>query len=311
MIEYMTADRTANSIMQDSSFSGCYLIVEGNKDYKLYNKFIEDGIRIREAWGCEKVKETLEILEGRGFKNKVGIIDSDFSKILNIKFDIKDLFITDYHDIEVMMIKSTALSTTMDVFCRKERVDEFTKSIHLLQILFDLGKHIGLLKLANKEYGLGLIFKPEKVDGNQLKYKEFISERDMTFLGIETMIQTVINYSRVRSTGLATLDNIKQKYLELSKKEFIEEHLVNGHDLTNILYILFKKVLKSSNKMLNDFNSIEDSLIMSYEAYEFVQTDLFKNLLQWSNEKHVNLFKERVLSLYHRDAKIEETKIAN
>ncbi|MRN55588.1 DUF4435 domain-containing protein [Paenibacillus monticola] len=310
MNEYITADRIANSIMQDSSFSGHHLIVEGIKDYKLYRKFMSENIRIKEAWGCEKVKETLSILEARGFDKKVGIIDSDFSKLLDIKFDIKDLFTTDFHDIEVMMIKSTALNTIVDLYCRREKVEKFNQGIEVSQILFDLGRHIGLLKLANKMYGLGLVFKPKELDGNQLKYRQFISESDLSFLGYEAMIQTVINYSRGRSPQLASSDDIKLYYHELSKNNFAEEQLVNGHDLTNIIFILFKKTLKSSNRMLADFNSIEDSLILSYEAYDFVNTKLFKDLLQWSIENHITLFKETVLSVYYGTSK-ELDKIAN
>lgn len=310
MIEYITADRIANSIMQDTTFSGHYLIVEGNKDYKLYKKFISDSIRIKEAWGCEKVKEVLDVLERRGFNKKVGIIDSDFSQLLDIKLDIKDLFVTDYHDIEVMMINSSALTTVIDVFCKREKFEEFSKGVEVYRIIIDIGKNIGLLKLANTLFGLGLVFKPKEVDGKQLKYREFISERDLSFLGLEAMFQTVLNYSRGKSAQLATLEDIKQRYQELSNEDFIEEQLVNGHDLSNILFILFKKVLRSNNKMLVDYNSIEDSLIMSYESSDFVNTRLFKKLFQWSIENDVNLFKEPIVNIYLGSNK-ELDKIAN
>lgn len=298
MIEYITPDRIANSIMQDSSFLGHYLIVEGTKDYKLYSKFISDDIRIKEAWGCEKVKETLNILEERGFQKKLGIIDADFSRLLNIEYRINGLFTTDCHDIEVMMIKSSALNTILDLYCRREKVDEFAKG-ELTQIIFNLGKQIGLLKLANKKFGLGLVFKPKELDGNRLKYREFISERDLSFLGFETMIQTVVNYSRGKSPKLSSFDDIKERFQELSTKNFAIEQLVNGHDLTNIIYILIKKVLRSSNRMLVDANSVEDSLILSYEVWDFVRTELFGNLFQWSIDNNVNLFKGVVLSVYH------------
>lgn len=294
----MTPVRIANAIMQDSTFIGHYLIVEGKKDFKLYNKYIDKENKIREAWGCEKVKEVLTILEERGFHRKLGIIDSDFSKILDINHDLTNLFVTDFHDIEVAMIKSNALLNILEIFCDEQRLTEFKKEREITEWIFSIGKKLGYLKLANKIYGLGLVFKPKLPDGNQLKYKEFISERDLSFLGVEKMIQTVINYSRNKSDNIATFEEINEKYNEVAQNAYQEDQLVNGHDLTNILFILIKKVLRSNNKMLLDFNSIEDSLIMSYEANDFVQTRLFLELFQWSMTNGFNLFKGNVNKTY-------------
>ena len=80
MEQYITPERTANAILQDNSFNGYYLVVEGNKDVKLYGKFVNNqDFRIKPAFGNEKVKEVLSILEDRGFDKRIGIIDSDFN----------------------------------------------------------------------------------------------------------------------------------------------------------------------------------------------------------------------------------------
>ena len=42
MEEYITPESIANRIMQDHSFKGYSLIVEGIKDYTFYSKFIHD-----------------------------------------------------------------------------------------------------------------------------------------------------------------------------------------------------------------------------------------------------------------------------
>ncbi|KOR90376.1 DUF4435 domain-containing protein [Paenibacillus solani] len=291
MIEYITPERIANSIMQDRTFTGHYLIVEGNKDYKFYNKFVTKEISIKEAWGCEKVKSIINILKERNYNRAIGVIDSDFSVILEETIDCDEVFVTDFHDIEVMMLKSTALYSILDLFCSKEKMVEFFKDKDALDILMELGVEIGLLKLANKLYNLGLVFKPEKPEGNQLKYKEFVSDKDLTFLGKDSMIRTVVNYSRNRTGKVASTEDINEKLNLLSTEMYDQAHLVNGHDLTNILFILIKKVLKSSNKMLHDYNSIEDSLILTYDYCEFVKTELFSKLYLWSRDRGINFFK--------------------
>lgn len=296
MEAHITPERTANAIMQDTQFNGYYLIVEGNKDVKLYGKFInESNIKITPAFGNEKVKKVLEILDERGFEKRVGIIDSDFQKILNITEDIGGLFITDEHDIEVMIIKTKALENVLNVYCSSQKIKEFEKNkgTTIREALLSLGKEIGYLKLANKVYDLGLVFKPKNVDGKQIKYNKFICEKTFNFLGAENLIDATINYSRNRSDSLKEKEIITEKFIEISEQELDLMQLVNGHDLSNFLYILMKKILKSRSRMLNDFNCIEDSLILAYEFSYFQETDLFTQIVNWSKEKNVQIFAEK------------------
>lgn len=289
----ITPERIANSIMQDKSFKGYYFIVEGKKDSKVFSKFVNDEIvRIRPAFGCEKVKRVLSILEERGFNHKIGIIDRDFMDILGAEENIDGIFITDDHDIEIMIIKTHALENVLKVCCTKNRIKEFEKSNGktIREIIFNLGKEIGYLKLANKIHSLGLIFKPKHPDGNQFKYKNFISSETLEYKGHIELINTIINYSRSKSDDIVARNTIETTFNNVREKEYDLNQLVNGHDLSNILFLLMKKVLKSKNKLLADFNSVEDSLILAYEYSDFQRTRLYHNLENWSNNVGIYLF---------------------
>ena len=50
-----------------------------------------------------------------------------------------------------------------------------------------------------------------------------------------------------------------------------------------------KKVLKSRNKMLINNNSVEDSLILSYEYDFFKKTDLYASLKKWSDDRKLKI----------------------
>ena len=76
----------------------------------------------------------------------------------------------------------------------------------------------------------------------------------------------------------------------IKKEEYPIYQLVNGHDLTNLLFILMKKVLRSKNKMLQDANSVEDSLTLSYEFDDFKTTDLYAEIKNWADENDVDVF---------------------
>ncbi len=293
MEQNITPERVANAIMQDNTFDGFYLILEGNKDTKVFQKFTNKSVlRIKEAFGNENVKEILRLLNERGFKKKIGVIDSDFNQILAIDASEEDLFVTDDHDIEVMIIKTKTLETVINHFCAEYRIKAFEKSkaVSIREILFKIGSEISFLKLANKLFALGLVFKPERVDGNQLKYKRFIDEDEITFLGKQKMIETVINFSTNRGTKISDRNEISDKFDEVRKNNYDLNHLVNGHDLTHILFLLMKKALRSNNKMLIDYNAVEDSLILAYEFADFQKTKLFENLSKWADENKCELF---------------------
>lgn len=302
MFEYMTPERTANAIMQDTTFNGTYLIVEGIKDFNLYNKFINIGgaIEIKQVGGKENVIEIIKILEERNFNEKIGIIDSDFSKIIDEEQLVSDIFTTDHHDSEVMMFKSPALETVLYLYTTKLKLDEFSSNREIKGIILETAKEIGLLKLANHLHNLGLAFKPKNIDGKSLKYKDFIDERTLQFKGREQLIDTVFNYSINRSNQIANKEFIKQKLEEVSKKQYDLLQLVNGHDLSNVVFLLLKKSLRSSKKSLCDYNTIEDSFIMSYEARYFIETELFKSLYEWSVSNNIDFFKEDIKELYEK-----------
>ena len=71
MEQYITAERIANAIMQDIRYTGYYLLVEGFKDSKFFQKYVnENNFRIREAFGKVNVKEAISILSRHGLDRK-------------------------------------------------------------------------------------------------------------------------------------------------------------------------------------------------------------------------------------------------
>ena len=191
-----------------------------------------------------------------------------------------------------MMIKTNALETVVNFYCSKSRIKEFEKlnKKTIREILFLIGKEMGYLKFANKMHELGLLFKPKEAEGNQIKYKNFINDKDLKYLGKDKLIEAVINYSQSKSKDIKNKDIIQEKFDEVSAINFDLNHIVNGHDLSNVLLILMKNVLKSSNKMLHDFNSVEDSLTLAYQFSDFENTNLYNDLKDWSDSVGCSLF---------------------
>ena len=141
---------------------------------------------------------------------------------------------------------------------------------------------LGCLKLANHIYGLGLVFKPEKPEGNIIKYKDFINDKDLRFLGRDKLVDSIINYSRNKSDKIADKPTILRRLDETSKKGYDSYQLLNGHDICNAVLIFVKYVLKIKNPALLDCNSIEAFLSLAFDFVFFTKTNLYTQIITWA-----------------------------
>lgn len=291
----MTPARIANSILLDAKFDGQYLLVEGAKDLRLYRKFIREELRVKATFGKYALREVYEILERNQFNKVLGIRDADFLRIPNNpKFDpnyVHPIFVTDNHDSEVMMIDSKALTDFLNVVSDPDKVNKFERKVgkSVRDLLYELGYNIGCLKLANKRNNLGLVFKPAKIDGNVIKYKKFICDKTFVFLGNDELITAALDYSRNRNTQLASKPTILEALGVILAENHDIKEIVNGHDLSEILYLIVTKGLGSNSSVLNGADSIENSLIMSYDIAQFAKTRLYNSLDSYQKTKGVSI----------------------
>lgn len=300
----ITPDRIINSIRMDKSFNGVYLIVEGENDLKIYKMIMKDEVvRIRRALGKDKVKTVLKSLNNEKEHKLIGIVDSDFDNILGSDEEIQGLFKTDYHDIETMIFDSKAFEKMVNLLCDENRLKEFEsiKKQSLKEIVIDITKYIGKLKLINQEQQLQMSFKPKDKNGNTLKYKKIISDKNGDFLGVDKLIDTVISYGKNRTKGI-DIEKLKQDYIKKDISIYNNYNIINGHDISNIVYILLKYVLKSSSPLLKDYTCIEKSLILAYNFQDFSRFSLYKQLIEWQVNNCIQLLNEEISMPVHNKA---------
>jgi len=296
MEAYMTPQRVANSILLDKSFAGYYLLVEGKKDIKVYRKFInENEGKLKPTFGKYNLREVYSRLSSAGFQKKIGIRDADFLRTKgNIKFDhsYSDwIFPTDHHDSEVMMINTDALNNLLRTVSTEEKIASFEEKhkTSIRNLAYSLAYPIGCLKLANKKHNLGLSFKPERPEGNRIKFKRLICDTRFTTLGNITMVNAIHEYSKNRDTVLADKVKILEKLQETMEENHNITEVVNGHDLAEVLYLIIKKGLSSTSKILQDADCIEDALAMTFDITHFSKTNLFSTLKNWETSNNMIL----------------------
>ncbi len=274
--------------MQSVDFKGHFVLVEGVKDLRLYSKFFDrERTRLIQTFGKYLQRQVFAILNQRGFNEKLGVRDADFLRIPgNGKYDPQysdDVFVTDHHDSEVMIFNSDALYAFLDVVSAREKVDDFQRSrgCSIRDLVYNLCLPIACLRYASKRYGLGLLFKPENPEGNRIKFKKFICDRRLVFLGVDDLIRTVCDYSRARSPGMASQVDILAAYNSVQGQGYSLLELVNGHDVAEVLFMVLKKGLNSTSELLSGPDSVESALSLSFDFVEFSKTQLYQSLLGW------------------------------
>lgn len=288
MEEYITPDRIANSIMQEGLFDGVYLLVEGAKDIKLYSRLVQkESVRLRQTHGKYKQRAVYAILTERRFDEKIAIRDADFLRIPgNVKFDdgyLDNIFTTDGHDSEVMVVSSSAFNDLVSVSCSEDKLATLERKMQcdIRSLVLNLAEPIGYLRLANKKFNLGLSFKPERAGGTALKFKKFVCDKKLSFIGFDELINTVYEYSRGRGSILKSRAEIRSKLDEIMLNKYPLHEIVNGHDLAEIMAIVLKKGLQSQSGLVQDSSSIEDALALAYGPQHFSKTNLYARIKTW------------------------------
>lgn len=284
----ITAERIANAICQDTSFNGHIILIEGKKDLKTYKKFTSPSeAKLVVTFGKHKMRDAYSILTSRNYDKKLGIRDADFLRIPgNAKFSenyVDHIFPTDGHDAEIMMIEAGSLNSILNIVSDEEKVSSFIKSNRrsIENIIFDLIRPLGYLRLANKRHDLGLSFKPANPDGNKLRLDRFVCRNEWKTSDLEKMINYVIEYSKNRGNQVAS----RAATLAALEQEMSINHpdseLLNGHDASEAFLLVAKQGLSSKNKLLQDANCIEDLLSSCFDWLKFSRTSLYAELNRW------------------------------
>ena len=171
----------ANTVrMTRSQHPGTIVMVEGDTDMRLYANFINNAqCRLIHAGMTDNAIKALEILEHERFFGVAAIVDADFRFWEKIPHSSKNLFTTDTHDLETMLLKSPALDKVLIEFGSTEKIG--TKDVR--SIILDAGRPVGYLRWISFKKSLMLDFE-------DLSFRKFIDKKCLT-VDTQILIKTV------------------------------------------------------------------------------------------------------------------------
>jgi 5S rRNA maturation endonuclease (ribonuclease M5) len=276
MKDQITPDSIANRIrLLRGDHEGVFLIVEGHSDKLIYERLVnKQEVRVTIASGKNNAIKALSILEKEdNFRRVVAVIDADFSRIEQQIPDSNNLFLTDEHDLEMMLIKSAAFDKLLKERGSEEKIKAFTEDIR--ETLLKLGQEIGKLRWLSLRNKLDL-----KSEG--LKFVKFIDKEKLS-INIDKLIRSIKNNSQKPSLDE---QQIKQDLSVISDENHDPWQLCCGHDFIGILAIALCKVLGTWNA--NDVKTevLERELRLAYELSYFYQTQIYQLMVNWQSNHH-------------------------
>lgn len=281
--------------VNDYRMSGkCFAFVEGSSDEWFWKKFInKDCFIVIHVEGWPNVLECVKEFNNSGLSNFCfGIVDNDFEYIYPEKnIHEPNIFITDCHDIEMMMyscadtINSAILS--VDKKCTlKEAPNEVIKSV------LNITDNIGYLKLASKMYKLNLIFCNET--SHEIKLPDYgnIIDNKGNYIDDNQLVNYIRDYSNSNKRKTAPLPDsstILNKLSMVKQNKYDSSQLSNGHDVSCLLPIILRKKYKTSGSHISS-DTIEIALCAAYDQSELKNTQLYKSMINWAAANELKVF---------------------
>lgn len=251
-----------------------FIFVEGKSDIQLFRKLFDmQKCKVEKIPGgkisLEKgVAEILDI-----YSLVVGIRDADFIFLSDQDYMLNNIFLTDFHDIEMTMLSHESILNALLFEYTNHSVGEH------LEIRYNIMKSIEMisyLKWLNKIENLQLDFSSG--------FQDLISF-DQFNVDFDQYLQRVI--SKSENAIINNEEIIKNKINDLMETHPDYLQLTNGHDLLKAFATYFREVFSFGG--LKDEN-LACALRMSFNSRCFSETNLYGSLKGWESDNNTQIF---------------------
>ena len=235
------------------------VLVEGPDDVKFYAKlFNEQCSALHAIGGCIQMDKILEDCNIQ-YENKIlAMKDADFDHLNNISYSPKNLFLTDTHDVETMIITEKCVANLCYEHLTKNELD-------LLTIVLEELKPLSFLKWYNSEKKLKLNFDTISLSivykGATTNVNDWLAE-----LYRNKANKNKLQITEADITGFMSTNANVNIY-----------HLVNGHDLCH--FLMLKLTSLGAKNIAKDL--IPKYLRMNYTIESFSGTNMYNKINAW------------------------------
>lgn len=262
-------------LMMSPDHSGqAAIVVEGDKDHQVFRRFLfpdKSGVLV-DAGGRVRAIRVAKTVSKQGIP-VLAIVDSDndLARKQNNRFE-GPVFRTDRRDMEATMFLSRAGDSLISVVLDPDEVRrlEAISGTTVKNLLVEACAFIGALRAVNEFENLHIRLRDE----NPAKYL------DTSSLTLDE--NEYLNAVLAQSTTSESPESLGYKVREVMER-VSHADLVPGHDLTAMLEATCRGRLGGPGN--HDVESLEMALRVAYSIDEFRETQLYRDLRSWGDEK--------------------------
>ena len=259
--------------------SGVALLTEGSIDTQLYEEFLDGDtdVTVIACWTKDNAVGAVGLLEAAGDVRVLAIVDADFGHLTKRLPDSENVFVTDEHDVEMMMVKTEAFYRVVRQLGSRPKIEEFPGDLR--ELILERAKSVGCFRYYSDINGLGLRF-------TDLRYNKFVSRKDLEFT-LRRMVEIVL--SRSQAKGLRVAD-IHEALNDLSGTDLDTYQVCCGHDVLEILGIALRKVIGNRKVLETKEESLGQRLCLAYRLEDYKRTRLYSQVSTWSENRGYPVF---------------------
>lgn len=275
MKQYITPYDIANQVrMMRPVFDGSVIVVEGDSDARVYVRFVDEKqCKIIPAFGKANVLNAIALLKRSNSPGVLAIVDSDFWKLEGIEPPEDNVFTTDTHDLETMIVSSRAFDAIMIEFGSERKIARMGGSIR--EMILGCAVPVGFIRWisSSNQENLSLRFK-------DISFAAVVEYRGSV---MKTNIDALINELKRNSVnGPVNVRDIKLRLKRLmSNASYDPWHVSRGHDLVHILTIGLREVFGNRHAKDITYEQVDRILRLSYGFTDFASTRLSASLTAW------------------------------
>ncbi len=270
-------DGIANALVFKRHYPGngvlTFLLVEGDTDKRLYETLIDEKrCAIHIAYSKTTALDVLTILEQNEIKGVLAIVDADFDILEGKQYTSSNVFLTDTHDAELMIVQSPAFEKVLREFGSEQKIEEMKRQTgkDMRTLLLERSQVFGYARWASLKKGLSLKF--EGLDLQKcFDRRAFVLDEERT-----------LDHIRNKSQQLhISVQQIQTSIAEIQSDRHDMWYVCCGHDLTNVLSLGLRVGLGTHNHHEVTSHLLEISLRLAYEYAHFQKTRLYAALQVW------------------------------
>ena len=249
------------SLRSDVGSKIVWILVEGEDDCKIYPQFFEEKKTKVEFvnGGKGQLSIALNTLSVET-EQVIGIQDADFLHLEKSYPVIKNLFYTDYHDVEIMMLSfDNVICNLFSEYCLTERREDIWQNV------LQEASQVAYIRWFNEKNNCKIRF-------SGLKYGDNLTEIENGKLSVKYQdLLQILNERSKNKTQLLTNENI-DVFITTNRTDDLL-NLCNGHDVTALLSLIIGGQVSHREFCRH--------LRLSFTIQHFSQTKLYSDILNW------------------------------